>query len=63
MHKFSPLHPIKKDYEKLTELVYGKLAWGPLFRDEKTDANKVLKNLDNNAEKYILESLKIMKIP
>lgn len=62
MTKFSPLHPIKKDYEKLTELVYGKLAWGPLFRAEKTDANKVLKNLDNNAEKYILESLEIMKI-
>ena len=29
---------------------------------EKTDTNKVLKNLDNNAEKYILESLEIMKI-
>ena len=62
MSKFSPLHPINKDYEKLTELVYGKLAWGPLFRPEKSDGNKILKNLDNNAEKYILESLKIMRI-
>ena len=48
---------LKKD--KFTEFLYQKLAWGPLYK--KADG-KVIENLDNNSEKYIKKSLKIMKI-
>lgn len=48
-----------KNYKDLTRFIYQDLSWGPLFR--KTDG-EVISNADNNAEKYIKESLDIMKI-
>jgi len=50
------------NYKDLTSFVYYNLSWGPLFRGTKTDSNKPTKDHDNSAEKYILESLDIMKI-
>ena len=47
------------EYTELTSLIYNDLAWGPLYR--KQDGN-IIKNTDNQASKYILESLDIMKI-
>ncbi len=47
------------EYTELTSLIYNDLAWGPLYR--KKDGN-IIKNTDNQASKYILESLDIMKI-
>lgn len=49
-------------YKDLTNFIYSNLSWGPLFRDKETDKNTSIKNLDTSAEKYINESLKIMKI-
>tara|TARA_B100001123_G_C15221489_1_gene991405 strand:+ start:317 stop:1447 length:1131 start_codon:yes stop_codon:yes gene_type:complete len=53
---------MKIEYKDLTNFVYSNLSWGPLFRDKKTDENTPIKNLDTSAEKYITDSLKIMKI-
>ena len=50
----------KISYKDLTQFVYQDLAWGPLYRD--TDGEDI-SNATNNAEKYIVESLDIMKIP
>ena len=49
------------NYKELTSFVYSNLSWGPLFRDPKTDKNAPTKDHDNSAEKYITESLDIMK--
>ena len=49
-----------EDYKISTSLIYNDLAWGPLFRAKDGD---IVKNTDNQAAKYILESLNIMKIP
>jgi len=49
----------KKYYKDLTAFIYQDLSWGPLYR--KKDG-EILKDADNNAEKYILESLKILKL-
>lgn len=46
-------------YKNLTSFIYQDLAWGHIYR--KKDG-EVIKDGDNNAEKYILDSLKIMKI-
>ena len=48
-----------KNYKDLTRFIYQDLSWGPLFRKED---GKIIANADNNAEKYIKESLDIMKI-
>ena len=48
-----------KNYKDLTRFIYQDLSWGPLFR--KKDG-EVISNADNNAEKYIKESLDVMKI-
>ena len=48
------------NYKDLTRFIYQDLSWGPLFRY--SDGN-VMPNADNNAEKYINDSLEIMKIP
>ena len=48
-----------KNYKDLTRFVYQDLSWGPLFR--KKDG-EVISNADNNAEKYIKESLDVMNI-
>ncbi len=53
---------MKIEYKDLTDFVYSNLSWCPLFRDKKTDENASIKNLVNSAEKYINDSLKIMKI-
>ena len=50
---------IDKDYKELTTLIYQDLAWGPLYI--KKDG-EVIKNADNNAEKYISDSLKILSL-
>ena len=50
---------IDKEYKKLTTLIYEDLAWGPLYI--KKDG-EVIKNADNNAEKYINDSLKILSL-
>ena len=50
----------KYGYKDLTRFIYQDLSWGPLFRKED---GKVISNADNNAEKYIKESLDIMKVP
>ena len=50
----------KSNYKDLTRFIYQDLSWGPLYRD---GDGEVIPNADNNAEKYILESLDIMKIP
>ena len=42
-----------------TRNIYQKLAWGPLY---KTKDGKVTESTDNNSQKYIKESLKIMKL-
>ncbi len=47
------------DYNQLTSFVYNDLAWAPLYRQK--DGNVII-NTDNQAAKYITESLKIMKI-
>ena len=44
---------------KFTRFLYQDISWGPLYKKED---GKILKNLDNNAEKYIKESLRIMNI-
>lgn len=49
-----------KNYKDLTRFIYQDLSWGPLFREKD---GEVISNADNNAEKYINESLDIMKIP
>ena len=49
-----------KNYKDLTRFIYQDSSWGPLFR--KNDG-EVIVNADNNAAKYINESLDIMKIP
>ena len=46
-------------YENLTKFIYQELSWLPLYI--KKDG-KVIANADNNSEKYILDSLKIMKL-
>ena len=46
-------------YKNLTSFIYEDLAWGNIYR--KKDG-EVIKDADNNAEKYILDSLKIMNI-
>ena len=48
-----------KNYKDLTRFIYQDLSWGPLFRKKDGD---VIVNADNNAEKYIKESLEIMKV-
>ncbi len=48
-----------ENYKNITAFIYEDLAWGPLYR--KKDG-EILKNADNNAEKYILESLKVLSI-
>lgn len=48
-----------KNYKDFTRFIYQDLSWGPLFRK---DDGKVILNADNNAEKYIKESLEIMNI-
>tara|TARA_B100001123_G_C15311192_1_gene1024402 strand:+ start:971 stop:2101 length:1131 start_codon:yes stop_codon:yes gene_type:complete len=53
---------MKIEYKDLTNFIYSNLSWGPLFRDQNTDKNSVIKNLDTSAEKYITDSLEIMKI-
>jgi len=47
------------DYKNLTKLIYQELSWLPLYIKQD---GKVIRNADNNAEKYILDSLKIMKL-
>ena len=47
------------NYENLTKFIYQELSWLPLYI--KKDG-KVIANADNNSEKYILDSLKIMKL-
>lgn len=47
------------EYSELTSLIYNDLSWGPLYR--KKDGN-IIENTDNQAAKYILDSLKIMEI-
>lgn len=47
------------NYSNLTKLIYQELSWLPLYIKED---GKVIRNADNNAEKYILDSLKIMKL-
>ena len=49
----------RKHYKELTAFIYQDLSWGPLFR--KKDG-EIIKDTDNNAEKYILVSLDILKI-
>ena len=48
-----------ENYKNITTFIYEDLAWGPLYR--KKDG-EIIKNADNNAEKYILESLKVLSI-
>jgi SAM-dependent methyltransferase len=50
----------KSNYKDLTRFIYQDLSWGPLYRQRD---GEVIPNADNNAAKYILESLDIMKIP
>lgn len=50
---------IDKYYKDVTTFIYEDLAWGPLYR--KKDG-EIIKNADNNAEKYISDSLKILSI-
>ncbi len=50
---------MENNYKDLTRYIYQDLSWGPLFRFKD---GKVIDNADNNAEKYINDSLKIMKI-
>ena len=47
------------DYKNLTKLIYQELSWLPLYIKQD---GKVIRNADNNAEKYITDSLKIMKL-
>lgn len=49
----------KNNYKELTAFIYQDLSWGPLYR--KKDG-EIVKETDNNAEKYILDSLNILKI-
>ena len=49
----------KVDYQDLTKLIYQELSWLPLYIKQD---GKVIPNADNNSEKYILDSLKIMKL-
>lgn len=49
----------KNNYKELTAFIYQDLSWGPLYR--KKDG-EIIKETDNNAEKYILDSLNILKI-
>ena len=49
----------KNEYVNLTSLIYQELSWLPLYI--KKDG-KVIANADNNSEKYILDSLKVMKL-
>lgn len=49
----------KKYYKEITTLIYEDLAWGPLYR--KKDG-EIIKNADNNSEKYITDSLNILSI-
>jgi len=47
------------NYEKITNLIYQNLAWGPIYKFKDGD---YLKDADNKSDLYIKESLKIMKI-
>lgn len=49
----------KPNYKDLTRFIYQDLSWGPLYRHID---GEIIPNADNNAEKYIVESLDIMKI-
>lgn len=46
-------------YSQLTSFIYQDLSWGPLYREKD---GEVITNADNQAAKYIMESLDIMKI-
>ena len=46
-------------YSQLTSFIYQDLSWGPLYREKD---GEVIINADNQAAKYIMESLDIMKI-
>ena len=43
------------DKINFTKFIYQELAWGPLY---KINDGNFVKNQDNNAQKYILNSLK-----
>ena len=47
------------NYEKITNLIYQSLAWGPTYKFKDGD---YIKDADNKSDLYIKESLKIMKI-
>ena len=47
------------NYEKITNLIYQNLAWGPTYKFKDGD---YIKDADNKSDLYIKESLKIMKI-
>ena len=47
------------DKINFTKFIYQELAWGPLY---KINDGNFVKNQDNNAQKYILNSLKKLKI-
>lgn len=48
-----------KFYKELTSFVYQDLSWLPLYKKED---GAFIKNTDNNAEKYIKDSLKIFSL-
>jgi len=50
---------INKFYKEFTSFVFQDLSWLPLYKKED---GAFIKNLDNNAEKYIKDSLKIFSL-
>ena len=50
---------IREDYAKKTDFIYGEQTWAPLFAD---GDGEEIDSTDNNARKYILESLAVMKV-
>jgi len=50
---------LQDNYSKKTDFIYGEQTWAPLFAD---GDGKEIDSTDNNARKYIIQSLEIMKI-
>ena len=49
----------RNNYQRLTSLIFQELSWLPLWIKKDGD---IIANADNNSEKYILDSLKIMNL-
>lgn len=49
----------RNNYQRLTSLIFQELSWLPLCIKKDGD---IIANADNNSEKYILDSLKIMNL-